>query len=132
MRVSLTHSEIQSAVVAELERRGVVVQGFDISVSFSMGRKGTGLTGTVDLVDPTITVLPPVVETEAVVVPEEAVASPDASVVSSDEPTSDSPFVADPVVEPDPTPEPEVASVTSVVSTAVETPPEPPKSLFAQ
>lgn len=120
MRVSLSHSEIQSAVVAELERRGVVTAGFDISVSFSMGRKGTGLTGTVDLDDPTITVLPPVVEAEAVVT-DEPLASTDAPVVVASEDTP--PFEEDKpeVPAPAPTPEPEVPAE----------PQEAPKSLFA-
>lgn len=59
MRVSLTHAEIQAAVVAALVARGVTVEGQDIAVSFSMGRKNTGLSATVDLIDPSVQQLPP-------------------------------------------------------------------------
>lgn len=64
MRVTLVHAEIQSAVVAMLAKRGVNIEGQDIAVAFSMGRKNTGLSATVDIVDPDIVQLPDAVVDE--------------------------------------------------------------------
>ena len=64
MRVTLVHAEIQSAVVAMLAKRGVNIEGQDIAVAFSMGRKNTGLSATVDIVDPSIVQLPDAVVDE--------------------------------------------------------------------
>ena len=64
MRVTLVHAEIQAAVVAMLAKRGVNIEGQDIAVAFSMGRKNTGLSATVDIVDPDIVQLPDAVVDE--------------------------------------------------------------------
>lgn len=64
MRVTLVHAEIQSAVVAMLAKRGVNIEGQDIAVAFSMGRKNTGLSATVDIVDPSVVQLPDAVVDE--------------------------------------------------------------------
>lgn len=64
MRVTLVHAEIQSAVVAMLAKRGVNIEGQDIAVAFSMGRKNTGLSATVDIVDPSVIQLPDAVVDE--------------------------------------------------------------------
>ena len=64
MRVTLVHAEIQAAVVAMLAKRGVNIEGQDIAVAFSMGRKNTGLSATVDIVDPSIVHLPDAVVDE--------------------------------------------------------------------
>lgn len=64
MRVTLVHAEIQAAVVAMLAKRGVNIEGQDIAVAFSMGRKNTGLSATVDIVDPSVIQLPDAVVDE--------------------------------------------------------------------
>ena len=64
MRVTLVHAEIQAAVVAMLAKRGINIEDQDIAVAFSMGRKNTGLSATVDIVDPSIVQLPDAVVDE--------------------------------------------------------------------
>lgn len=99
MRVSLNHAEIQAAVVAALVARGVTVDGQDIAVSFSMGRKNTGLSATVDLIDPSVQQLPPTqdapeVEPETPVAP---VGNEEASSNATDYSTTATAPSADPV-----------------------------------
>ena len=64
MRVTLVHAEIQAAVVAMLAKRGINIEDQDIAVAFSMGRKNTGLSATVDIVDPSVVHLPDAVVDE--------------------------------------------------------------------
>ena len=64
MRVTLVHAEIQAAVVAMLAKRGINIEDQDIAVAFSMGRKNTGLSATVDIVDPSVVQLPDAVVDE--------------------------------------------------------------------
>lgn len=64
MRVTLVHAEIQAAVVAMLAKRGINTEDQDIAVAFSMGRKNTGLSATVDIVDPSVVQLPDAVVEE--------------------------------------------------------------------
>ena len=64
MRVTLVHAEIQAAVVAMLAKRGINIEDQDIAVAFSMGRKNTGLSATVDIVDPSVIQLPDAVVDE--------------------------------------------------------------------
>ena len=64
MRVTLVHAEIQAAVVAMLAKRGINIEDQEIAVAFSMGRKNTGLSATVDIVDPFVVQLPDAVVDE--------------------------------------------------------------------
>lgn len=82
MQVSLSHAEVQAAVVALLAKRGVLVEDQDIAVSFSMGRKNSSLMATVVIEDPNVKTLPAAVAQEPV--PEE-VAAPAASVIPASE-----------------------------------------------
>lgn len=96
MQVSLSHAEVQAAVVALLAKRGVLVDGQDIAVSFSMGRKNSSLMATVVIEDPEVKTLPAAVSQEAI--PEE-VAAPAASVTlaSEEAPKADPEPANDPV-----------------------------------
>mgnify|MGYP006961048464 CR=1 FL=1 len=124
MQVSLSHAEVQAAVVALLAKRGVLVDGQDIAVSFSMGRKNSSLMATVVIEDPEVKTLPAAVTQEAI--PEE-VAAPAASVTLSSEeaPKADQ----EPASNPEPDPEP--GTEASVADSPFQAPAsETPKSLF--
>lgn len=59
MRISVTQAEVQHALVAYLEKQGIVVAERNIAVSFSIGRRNNvGLVALVDLEDPTAEALP--------------------------------------------------------------------------
>lgn len=89
MRVTLVHAEIQAAVVDMLEKRGINIKNTDVAVAFSMGRKNTGLSATVDIVDPSIVELPAaVVEEDEPVGHAATTASAPATVVEAKEVTN--------------------------------------------
>lgn len=92
MQVSLSHAEVQAAVVALLAKRGVLVEGQDIAVSFSMGRKNSSLLATVVIEDPEVKTLPAAVAQEATTEEEAAPAAPVISV--SEEPQKVEPETA--------------------------------------
>ena len=85
MRVTLVHAEIQAAVVAMLAKRGINIEDQDIAVAFSMGRKNTGLSATVDIVDPSVVQLPDAVVDEDEDPVPTAVAAPKAEVKEAKE-----------------------------------------------
>lgn len=127
MQVSLSHAEVQAAVVALLAKRGVLVDGQDIAVSFSMGRKNSSLMATVVIEDPEVKTLPAAVSQEPV--PDE-VAAPAASVtLASEEAPKAEP---EPATYPGPNPESPVAMPESEEpGTPFQAPAsEAPKSLF--
>lgn len=124
MQVSLSHAEVQAAVVALLVKRGVSVEGQDIAVSFTMGRKNTSLVASVVIDDPEVKTLPaaqtqetsPVDEVATPVassVPAEAYAEAQKTDLDSDKESST------------------VSQKTSVDSPTQTTEPETPKSLFS-
>lgn len=57
MQVTLTHAEIQAAVVQALVSKGINVDG-EIAIAFTRGRKNSGLSASVEVVDPSIKRLP--------------------------------------------------------------------------
>lgn len=124
MQVSLSHAEVQAAVVALLAKRGVLVDGQDIAVSFSMGRKNSSLMATVVIEDPEVKTLPAAVAQEPV--PED-VAAPAASVTPASEeaPKAEPEPASNP--EPDPNPGTEAPVVDSPFQASAS---ETPKSLF--
>ena len=146
MRVTLVHAEIQSAVVAMLAKRGVNIEGQDIAVAFSMGRKNTGLSATVDIVDPSIVQLPDAVVDEDEDPTPVAVATPKTEVKEAKEvkntfvakaDDAGTVTVAKDEAKEDPPFELDEAAVTTATSEATSAPAEeaPKKttqSLFAQ
>ena len=59
MRIVVTQTEVQNAIVGLLEKNGVVVKDRNVAVSFTLGRKNKdGLIAFVDLEDPTMQALP--------------------------------------------------------------------------
>lgn len=124
MQVSLSHAEVQAAVVALLAKRGVLVDGQDIAVSFSMGRKNSSLMATVVIEDPEVKTLPAAVAQEPV--PED-VAAPAASVT----PASEEAPKAEPEPASNPEPDPNPGTEAPVVDSPFQAPAsEAPKSLF--
>lgn len=135
MQVSLVHAEVQAAVVALLVKRGVLVEGQDIAVSFSMGRKNTGLTATVSIDDPEVKLLPAAKDAEA---PEPDAPSEVATPVASSIPASayaEAQAVGqEPVADPAPAVAAEVEEnpPAAEAGTPFQAPTqEAPKSLFA-
>lgn len=58
MKVIVTETEIKNAVLNQLKSQGITVEGRDVSISFSMGRKNKeGLAATVELIDPDLPVI---------------------------------------------------------------------------
>ncbi len=140
MQVSLTHAEVQAAVVALLKKRGVEVDGHNIAVSFSMGRKNTSLTATVEVNDPEVKVLPATSNEEwpaETLIPNATTldamneskdsAAPAASSVSANPETETPSTVQAPVTEPEAKDPPSEASDSPFQAPAAEV----PKSLFS-
>ena len=58
MKVIVSESEIKNAVIDRLKSQGISVEGREVAISFSMGRKNKeGLAATVELIDPNLPVI---------------------------------------------------------------------------